>query len=330
MVPELWNWLTKLLKVLNKIMKQIVKLPYLISICSILLFNSCGKEEAQIPSYLNIDHFDLVTTEGQGSDSHKISVVWITVGPDLIGPFELPCTVPILKEGVQEITLKAGIRINGIAATRMIYPPFNIDSQGSDVLNSDNEIITEVNLVRDSIVTLNGRAKYHDEVAFLNIEDFEGIGTTMDTVQLSDSTKTPPIYTADFQKVKDSTLVFEGESSGYIGLTEEKHEFILKNVLDFPIPTTFGSTFIELNYKNEAPITVGYVLKGEFGSIIRNKLILTPTDEWNKVYVSISPLEDISSNNIDAESFYIYVRGVLTDDLTTADIYLDNIKLISK
>ncbi len=311
-------------------MRHLLKLPILFIFCSFTLFSSCDKEEAKIPSYLKVDHFDLVTSEGEGSNDHRISVVWITVGEELIGPFELPCTVPILQEGIQKITLKAGVRVNGIAATRIIYPPFNINSKGSDVLNEDGEIITEVNLVKDSIVTVTARAKYNDNVKFLNIEDFEGVGNTMDTIQLTDTTKTPPIYTADFERIEDSTLVFEGKRTGYVQLTEETHEFVLKTVQDYPIPNSFGKTFIELNYKNEEPISVGYVLNGEFGSIIRNKLILNPTTEWNKVYVSISPTEDILSNDIQAESFYIYIRGELSDDNTTADIFLDNIKLISE
>ncbi len=312
-------------------MGRYFNLSFYIGICSsLLLLTACNKEEAKIPSYLNVDHFDLITESGQGTNSHKITVVWITIGTDLIGPFELPCTVPILKEGPQEIILKAGVRINGIAATRIIYPPFDVNSNGSEVLNSESEIITTVNLVRDSVVTVNGRAKYHDAVDFLNIEDFEGIGLTMDTIELSDSTKNPPVYTADIQTVTDSSLVFEGGESGYIQLTEEKSEFVLKTVLDYSIPETFGRTFIELNYKNEEYITIGYVLKGQFGSIIRDKLILNPTDKWNKVYVSISPLEDKLSNNIDADSFYIFIRGALSEDRSDANIYLDNIKLISE
>ncbi len=329
MVQKPWSWRIKLQKVLNNSMSGLLKLTVILGICT-SLFIACDKEEAQIPSYINVDHFDLVTGTAEGSNSHKISVVWITVGTKLIGPFDLPCTVPILQKGVQEITLKAGVRMNGIAALRMIYPPYDVNSAGSDVLNENNEVISTVNLVPDSVIHINARAKYNDNVSFLNIEAFEGIGLTMDTLELKDTTRTPPVYTADLGIISDSTLVFEGEKSGKFHLNQETDEFVLRTVTTYDIPETFGATFIELNYKNEDIITVGYVLKGEFGEIIQSALTLNPSEDWNKVYVSINPLEYILKNDLDIDSFYIYIRGVLSDDKEEADIYLDNIKLITE
>jgi hypothetical protein len=311
-------------------MTRISSLIFSLSIAALFSLASCDKDEAQIPSYLNIESIDLETTANQGTDDHKISVVWITVGGDLIGPFELPCTIPILKEGEHEIVLKAGVRINGIAATRMIYPPFDEGSSGIEVLNSDNETISTITLIKDSVVSVHGIARYHDDVKFLEMENFEGAGLALDTIQLKDTSLTSPVYTANLTVTNEPSEVFEGQKAGYAHLTEDLNEVIIRTVSKFPIPESTGRTFVELNYKNTDYISVGYALTGNFGTIVRNKLFLKPTEEWNKVYVSISPLEDALSNNIDAENFYVFIRGALSDGETEADIYIDNLKVISE
>ena len=56
-------------------------------------------------------------------------------------------------------------------------------------------------------------------------------------------------------------------------------------------------------------------------------LILTETEEWNKIYVNFTP---IVNETIDALSYTVYIEAQLPDDSGSAVILLDNIKLVTR
>lgn len=89
-----------------------------------------------MPSYLYIEKIGLNTQYEQGTASHKITDAWVYVDETLIGAFELPATIPILTEGLKKITIRPGIKLNGISNTRAIYPYFT-------------PIVKDIALVRD-------------------------------------------------------------------------------------------------------------------------------------------------------------------------------------
>lgn len=95
---------------------------------------SKSKIEADIPAYLSIDSVFVNTNyQTQGSASHKITDIWVYLNDDFIGAFELPVKIPILKQGNHKITIKAGIKVNGIANTRTAYPFYTEYSQYIDL-----------------------------------------------------------------------------------------------------------------------------------------------------------------------------------------------------
>src|SRR3989337_3990814 len=90
---------------------------------------ACNKEEP-IPSYIHIDAINLSTNYTiEGSSSNKILNAWIYIDDQSVGAFELPCTVPVLAVGSHEIKIQAGIKENGIDATRIYYPFYEIVKQ---------------------------------------------------------------------------------------------------------------------------------------------------------------------------------------------------------
>ena len=94
-------------------------------IISTLNFTSCNfyNPSEKVPAYLHIDSFDLKGNyDSSGTLSHSITDVWVIIDNEFIGAFELPADIPVLKEGSHKITLKAGIKENGIANTRLPYP----------------------------------------------------------------------------------------------------------------------------------------------------------------------------------------------------------------
>ena len=93
-----------------------------LSLSSCEIYNPSEDE----PSYIHIDSISLTTDyTAYGTASHKITDAWVYVDNELIGAFELPANVPVLKSGVHNINIRPGIKLNGIAATRSYYPFFN-------------------------------------------------------------------------------------------------------------------------------------------------------------------------------------------------------------
>lgn len=75
-----------------------------------------------IPSYIHIDNITLSAIGNQGSSSAAITEAWIFMDGELVGGFELPCTVPILAAGNHSFIIKGGVKMNGLTSTRAIYP----------------------------------------------------------------------------------------------------------------------------------------------------------------------------------------------------------------
>ena len=93
--------------------------PYFIILIFILI--SCNKEE-EIPSYIGINDFNLTSNSSFGENTENITDVWIYIDENLQGVYEIPVTFPVLNKGLQNIRIKAGVKANGIASTRIQYP----------------------------------------------------------------------------------------------------------------------------------------------------------------------------------------------------------------
>src|SRR5438067_12211826 len=100
-------------------------MKFILPCMAIMLFTSCEiiNPSEDIPSYLHVESFSVTTNnETQGSNSSKITDVWVTVDGKALGTYELPATLPVLATGSHDVILSPGILINGIAATRTAYP----------------------------------------------------------------------------------------------------------------------------------------------------------------------------------------------------------------
>src|SRR5437016_1394008 len=139
---------------------------------SIALFASCTNSPEVIPSYIHIDKISFIPTDttpqGQGSASANISDAWVSIDDKFVGTYELPCTFPVQYAGAHTIKIGAGIKVNGIGATRVVYPFYTYYS-GS------------VNLTAKEITTVTPSVKYYTAVSFPYVEDFEGIACAIDT-----------------------------------------------------------------------------------------------------------------------------------------------------
>jgi hypothetical protein len=280
-------------------------------ILTITLASGCEKKNDPdlIPSYLQIDQITLTSTYDQGTSSQKITDAWVYVDETLIGAFELPATIPILKEGTQNITIRPGIKINGIANTRSIYPFYK-------------DIVRRITLVKDSVINFSDAATtYKSNVTFPWLEDFDFPGVTLDTTAKS---------TVGIEKISDPDLIFyqPGEDNNYsafIRLPADSSIFEAVSTQKYAFPGNGTAIFLEVNYKTNHDLVVGvfYSLSGI--RVQRPLIILNKTDVWNKIYVNLTVPK---YENPSATEFQVFFGTEKEDGTEDALIYLDNIKLV--
>jgi hypothetical protein len=273
----------------------------------LLLSESCElfDKPEQIPSYIHIDSIPLIDNINidEGSLSSKIVDAWIYIDDQLLGAFELPCTVPVLMSGSQKIRVFAGIYLNGVKTTRVDYPFFTVWEK-------------EVTLVPDSVVTLNPVVSYDGQIKLPFNETFELGGALLEDDKKS---------LTSMMKSTTPEEVFEGASSGKVILNDTDSVYMGVSIEAFKLPTAGGSVFLEMNYKTEANIVVGvYAIKASETLCLEVAGVL-PKDEWGKVYLNLSPV--VYRNN-DAIEFKIFIGSYLPSGVSEAKVLIDNIKLI--
>jgi hypothetical protein len=278
---------------------------------TITLTSSCDKKNDTdlIPSYLYIEKIGLNSTYDQGTASHNITDAWVYVNETLIGAFELPATVPILLDGEQKITIRPGIKINGIANTRAIYPFYS-------------DMVKTIKLVKDSTVNFNDAVTYYkSNVDFAWLENFDFSGITLDTTSKS---------TVGIGKIDNPELIFqlpgeENNNSAYINMVADSAIFEATSTQSFDLPNDGSAIFFELNFKTNHNLVVGIFYTSSGIRVQRPLLILNKTDIWNKIYVNLTvPMYDTP----DASNIQIFLGAQKEDGSGEAKIYLDNLKLV--
>ncbi len=276
---------------------------------ALLFFASCQKNNLQpgIPAFIKVESLGLTTDYSiQGTNSQKITDVWVYVDDQSIGAFEMPAIIPILKEGTGILRLQPGIKLNGIASTRIpnpFYKPI---------------IINDFNFIPDSVINAGGNSTYWENVTFVWMEDFEGVAISIDTTTKS---TTKMLFTPSA-----SDLTFEGAHSGMIVLDEDHNLYEGASYEAYELPKNGTPVAIEMNYKNNSVFTIG-IFAQTASQIIQDPVIyLNPKDDWNKIYINLTnKLWQASDDILD---FKIFFGAVLQGDETEALILIDNIKLI--
>ena len=287
-----------------------------------VVFNSCTKDQfkAEIPSYIHIESIDLETDSFEGSDSQNLTDAWVTMDGNFLGAFELPCTIPILADGAHEFRVSSGIKANGISATRIIYPFFEICDlfiKDGDTYQVSNSNI--VNLHRDSTVVLKATTSYKENMAFLFVEDFEDAGTVVETTENSDTS---------LIRTNIDSLAFEGEGySGEIHLDNTHDFFEIMSAEFVPLNGLYNTSMLEMDYRCDHSFKLGVAVKSaETGLIdLYESIQINPSEDWNKIYVHTTYQVNLGNSN---DEFGIFIGTVKTSSSETASFYFDNIKWI--
>lgn len=260
------------------------------------------------PSYIYIPEFQLNTNSSQGTNAHKITDVWVTVGTEFLGVYPLPALVPILAQGDQDITLEAGIKENGIAATGVAYPFYQ-------------SFQTKRALEAGKVDTLRPAVSYQSNTKFTLLESFESNTHAFRTLRVGN----------DFNRIQIvSEGAFQGNSARLMVNKENPAVEIATNQI-FNNPGAQGvSVFLEVNYKAEAPVLFGIVgYKNGLASAAEYRAGFAAKEDWNKIYFNLTPL--LAGTTYD--TYQVVFQTVLPSQNNVftqekATIWLDNIKLV--
>jgi hypothetical protein len=277
-----------------------------------ILFHSCSifDPSGETPSYIRIDTITFKLTDpSQGTASHKISDAWVYVDDNLVGAFELPVTLPVLAEGRRQVRVRAGIRINGIAATRTFYPFFT-------------NHIEPINLKLKEITTVSPVVEYHPQTTFAWMSNFEN--------ELK--IESLPNSKASMVRVTDPAVIdysLNGNACGGIFLTESENFYSGASLLSEPLnlPTGGRNVYLEMNYKNNQKFAVGIIARNPEGDQGFSEFILNPTrnGEWNKIYINLT---SVVSQNYEARGYYFYIVSEKDPEIPKGEIYVDNLKIV--
>lgn len=275
----------------------------------IVFFSSCDKFDSDqtIPAYIQIDTIVLVGNPAliEGSLSNNITDAWVYINDQLLGTYEMPVIFPVLDEGKVKVTIRAGIKLNGIAATRSPYPFYK------------QVTLENVKLAPDSITKLNISTSYIDDTEFAWIEAFEFANISLDTTAKS--------KVGIHETLSGSPLTFEGLHSGIVELSSEDDFFECATYNSYVLPQLGKPVFLEVNYKTTNVFTIG-VFEQTGSQIIQTPILNINTSEiWKKIYVNLTPTVSGSVNALD---FKIFIGAIVDESLNESQILLDNIKLI--
>lgn len=265
-------------------------------------------DEELIPSYIVIDDIQVTTNNQQGSSSSNITDAWFYVDGGDRGAFPLPARIPYLGEGAHKIKVAPGIKLNGVSATRVPYPlvePAELD----------------VELFRDSAISINVRCNYFQTTKFELIEDFEDVNMSFTTFDLN---------TAEWRFTNRSTdpdgYVFEGAHSGG-GFMENDSAFlniVTKQTFE-NLPKNGIPVFVELDFNTNT--FVDMKMSGIEGTQeIREIIGLRPTDgSWKKIYINLT---SILSYDTGGSEYRIWFQASHTNGDTESFFLMDNFKLL--
>lgn len=279
------------------------------------LFQSCDSEKEEVPSYIHINKFSLVTTTGQGMNTFEIISAKVFVNGSEIGNFELPANVPVKAGGKCIVNVFPNIKENGSVNSQLYFKPYEY-------------FIDTLELRRGKIDTIKPLIRYKTGTLFSWLDDFEDQGTHMaksGTNTTNDSLQVIPTSTPGVDQP------FAGPASKYCGYihstTDSFVVFEMSQSGTTPLPAVGADMYVELDIKTNISFQVG-VYTDDGTNLVQSPVVLVlPTDgKWKKFYVNLKPETGSLGPGTTVRIFFGFIKDEgVTDDV---DVYLDNIKLV--
>ncbi len=268
-----------------------------------LFFTSCEiiNPGEDVPSYIRVESISLVTDSvTQGSASNKITDVWLYVDDQPLGVYEMPVSIPVLAGGTHYISVRAGIIVNGIAATRVYYPFYTFYND-------------TINLIRGSVTTISPVVHYFSGTIFALEESFSGPGYDIVRSTASDTT---------YQVINNQNSFEGGTGAAYLDASHPVFECEPFDSLQLPMNSP---VYMELNYKSNTDFSVS--MRAITSQLTYNIFVLNirATTEWKKIYINLT---DWLALYPGAYGYKPYIHLERNSDVGDAQLFFDNFKVV--
>jgi hypothetical protein len=274
-----------------------------------IAFQGCDliNRDEEMPAYIAIDSIRLNANSAlQGTSSSKITDAWIYVDDNLIGAFELPCSIPVLASGQHKVSIGAGVLVNGLTALRAPYPFYRFYSENNVNLN-----VGEIRKI-EPVVT------YFDSLQFAFMANFDDLsGSKLEAAGASDTT---------IALTSNPELVFEGAGSMIAALYRDSGFIEFQMVEPVELPKQGTTVYLELNYKTSHILNVG--LKANYtssGTVSAPLVSLNPSVEWNKIYINLTRQV---SQQVNAANYRVYFYAPKPAGSGKMELFIDNMKIV--
>ena len=299
-----------------------------IFLCGIIvLLFSCKKFKGsqEIPAYLRIEPWTFTTNyEMYGAATSAITDVWVYVDGSLHGCFEFKnhddgqyVLIPLLEKGDHKLQLYPGVKLNGIASTRIQYPFYKPYECRRTLVEGEIDSIAPSTTYYSIDSTLMRIKMMEDFEEVNNIKLYRIDTTYAELHQISHRT--------DQNAWMDPLDTINHYRSGHVHVGDSIRKLGLASGELYNLPNVGNYVLMEMDYKCSAEILVGmYIWDAQNGLRDKELYYLRTSDTWKKVYINYSPT---ITENTNATYFKFYLKGAVAEG-GEADFYFDNIKLI--
>jgi len=274
-----------------------------------ILLSSCVKNNPD-PSWLEVNEWQLNNNielsglEGELTESITNAKVW--VNDDLLGIFQVPFRIPVLKSGPCNVRIAPVVINNGISATKKVYPFLNV-----------YEIDAE--LVQNETLTINPVTSYKSITNFW-VEDFEDINNSIEN--------DPNTSLATLQLSNENLAEFNGNFCGKVVLNENDTTWVANTTDQLAIPKG-SECYLEIDYYVTNDLYTGllYVSPDATTNNVNIRLNGQEPDVavWKKIYIELKELVTASPN----QTLFLQTFSAFLDEGDTEGlIYIDNIKVL--
>ena len=302
-------------------------LRYIFLFGIIILLFSCKKFKGsqEIPAYLRIEPWTLSTNyDVEGAATQAITDAWVYVDGNLHGCFELKnhddgryVLVPVLEKGNHKLQIYPGVKLNGIASTRIQYPFYKPYVCHKDLIEGEIDTIRPYTHYYSIDSTLM-RFKMQEDFEEVNNIRIYRIDTTFAELHYVD-------HDTDTNAWLDPVDPINHHRSGHVHLGDSITAMGLWSGELYDLPNVGNYVLLEMDYKCDAEMLVGlFYMSSQQGQQYAPLYYLRASDTWKKIYLNFSPTITETQN---AAYFRFYFKSNVAEG-SSADLYFDNIKLI--
>lgn len=297
----------------------------LLLLLALVLTASCQRFDGEqtAPAYLTIqditveDDADNSLNQPSGFFSSKIDCVWLVAyfagdtAETTLGVFELPCRVPVLRQGtITKLTAYPVIKQNGVAATHIWYPYYN------SIVLKDVPIAIDSTTSLGSLTTTYGIK--NDNVVWSECFEPGAQALALDSI----------VKKIDYRNAGYLDTVRSDAGCGVIRVTDSmtQKSFWSTDTIDLSAYSSSSYLYLELDYWTDVSFSIGFNNPTATGGtdVTKSAMVLTPNKGWDKVYVNLGRLWSKYNS-------YPYLRlyfSILNDEGGTGNIFLDNMKVV--